>query len=1401
MEPRAGAPQALSATTRVRVTVGCLLLVGLALVQDPGFVVPDTKFDLVQAPVDFLGRALHLWDAEGAFGQLQNQAYGYLWPMGPFFALGWLAPLPAWLVQRLWLGLVMSVAFAGCVKLAKSLGVRSDLACLVAAAAYALSPRMLTTLGPISIEAWPSALAPWVLVPLVLGATRGSARLAAAAAGLAVAMVGGVNAAATFAVVPLGVLWLLTRTPGPRRRALMLWWPVCTVLGTLWWLVPLFLMGGYSPPFLDFIETSSVTTIPTTVWDVLRGTSNWVPYVDPSSRAGNDLITTSYLVLNSAVVLLLGVAGLAHRRTPHRAFLGLAVVVGALAVGAGHQGSTAGWFAGDVASLLDGALSPLRNVHKFDPILRLPLVLGLAFFLERAVATWHAEPEATEDAGEPRQPVADRVNVVVLVGLALLAVVGASLPAVQGRLTPAGGFLAVPGYWSQTARWLDENSADRTALLVPGSTFAAYVWGDPRDEPLQYLGDSPWAVRNVIPLAPPGNIRMLDEVEDRLVQGDGSPGLAALLARSGVGHLVVRNDLARGDDVPDPVLVHQALADSGLERVARFGPVVGGGPRLETSDGQRVFVNDGWQAAYPAVEVFEVPDDPARASAATGVSVVAGGPEDLADLVDLGVLGEDTPTVLATDVGDLEDRLDPAGSGVVLTDGLRDRERFFARIHDGRSPVRVPGDVRRTGNPVRDYLPAGAGRWSSRGELDGVASLAASSSRSDAVALGGSVRGALPYAALDASAESQWVSGLGRTDRAWWRLGLTEPRLVSEVVLTGGADAPENQVVQVRTEAGDSEVVDLGPGEQRTVALPDGAETDWFEVREASPSLGRVLALADVSVEGVEASKALRLPSLPESWGSPRAVVLRSDLDARKGCVVVGTVVRCAPGRDRVDEEQTMTRVVDLPVERTWDTDLRVRPVGGPALDALVLGDQLVAVEGSSVAVPDPRSSPVAAIDGDPTTAWVADPDDTNPTLELRWLGRQRITGLVLSLGEDTAARRPLRLRVDGPENSRVVDLTDGVRAQFPALNTDRVSIQVLESDDAVSLDFDAQPQEVGVGIRSLRLRGLDLLPAVPTTAVRDLGCGSGPDLQVDGTTWRTAVQASSAQLARGEDVPARLCGPASTDGAPTETSAPLELGPGEHVLSSDPSDAFAVSSLVLTDPTAPQADVSSSAAGETGTAVHRELRPGDDDEVLVLHQNVNPGWHAEQDGERLAPVTVDGWQQGWLLGDGAGAVRADFAPDRAYRVGLVAGSVVMLGLVAAVLLGILRGRRRASRDQAPPLADRALSPLLAVPVVLVGGGLVAGFPGLLVGVAALVLAWSLARWDDLRAWVLAVPFLVVGAAYAVRPWGDPSGWAGNWAWTGYLALVPLLGVVAAAGADALRERWAKDSAGSSTSR
>ena len=157
-----------------RLAAACVLLTGLAMIQSAGLVVADTKLDLAISPLDFLRRAGHLWDAEGAFGQLQNQAYGYLWPMGPFHVAGHLVDLPAWVVQRLWMALVLCVAFVGAAKVARALGVRSDLACIVAAFAFALSPRMLTVLGPSSIEVWPSAVAPWVLLPLIIGSRRGS---------------------------------------------------------------------------------------------------------------------------------------------------------------------------------------------------------------------------------------------------------------------------------------------------------------------------------------------------------------------------------------------------------------------------------------------------------------------------------------------------------------------------------------------------------------------------------------------------------------------------------------------------------------------------------------------------------------------------------------------------------------------------------------------------------------------------------------------------------------------------------------------------------------------------------------------------------------------------------------------------------------------------------------------------------------------------------------------------------------------------------------------------------------------------------------------------------------------------------------------------------------------------
>src|SRR5256885_2079276 len=137
----------------------------LSFLQRPGRTTFDTKLDLVVDPIAFLGRALHLWNPQATGGELQNQAYGYLFPMGPFFAAGQLLGLPPWITQRLWCALILCLAFAGMLLLARALRMGTEPARFVGALGYALAPRMLTEIGPVSAEALPAALLPGIMLP------------------------------------------------------------------------------------------------------------------------------------------------------------------------------------------------------------------------------------------------------------------------------------------------------------------------------------------------------------------------------------------------------------------------------------------------------------------------------------------------------------------------------------------------------------------------------------------------------------------------------------------------------------------------------------------------------------------------------------------------------------------------------------------------------------------------------------------------------------------------------------------------------------------------------------------------------------------------------------------------------------------------------------------------------------------------------------------------------------------------------------------------------------------------------------------------------------------------------------------------------------------------------------
>ena len=108
--------------------VVAVVSLALSLVQSPGRIAADTKLDLAIDPAGFLARALHLWSSEAPMGQVQNQAYGYLFPHGAFFLVGDLIGLPAWVTQRLWWAVLLTVGVVGVVRLAETLRIGSRLA-------------------------------------------------------------------------------------------------------------------------------------------------------------------------------------------------------------------------------------------------------------------------------------------------------------------------------------------------------------------------------------------------------------------------------------------------------------------------------------------------------------------------------------------------------------------------------------------------------------------------------------------------------------------------------------------------------------------------------------------------------------------------------------------------------------------------------------------------------------------------------------------------------------------------------------------------------------------------------------------------------------------------------------------------------------------------------------------------------------------------------------------------------------------------------------------------------------------------------------------------------------------------------------------------------------------------
>jgi arabinofuranan 3-O-arabinosyltransferase len=1401
------------------------IALALSFTQSPGQISPDTKLDLTANPLRFLARATNLWNSELPFGQAQNQAYGYLFPHGTFFLAGHLLGLPGWITQRLWWALLLTVGFWGLLRVAEVLRIGSPTSRVIAAAAFALSPRVLTTLGSISSETLPIMLAPWVLLPTIL-ALRGagaaaeparsdaarSVRRLAGQAGVAVALMGAVNAIATLAGCLPAVIWWACHRPNRVWWRYTAWWLAALTLAMSWWLVALILLFRISPPFLDFIESSGVTTQWSSLIEVLRGTASWTPFVAPNATAGAPLVTGSVAILATCLVAAAGLAGLAMRDLPARGRLATMLMVGVVLITAGYGGGLGSPVAHQVQAFLDAGGAPLRNVHKLETVIRIPILLGLAHLLARIPLPGSAPtPTWINALARPERDKRVAAGIVVLTAL----MTSTSL-AWTGRITPPGTFSAIPGYWHEAADWLTEHNTGAPApgrvLVVPGAPFATQLWGTSHDEPLQVLGNGPWGVRDSIPLTPPRTIRAMDSVQRLFAAGRPSVGLADTLARQGISYVVLRNDLD-----PDtsrsarPILVHRAITGSPrLQKVAQFGAPVGPGPVSG-------FVNDsGLRPRYPAVEIYRVHTDEAAAgdpgapylADTDQLARVNGGPEALLRLDERRrLLGQPPlgPVLMTTDA--MSAGLPtPRKTGVTVTDTPVARETDYGRVDDHSSAIRAADDARHTFNRVADYPTPGAatvyGGWTG-------GRLTVSSSSSDATALPDVAPATSPDAAIDSDSATAWVSnGLQSAVGQWLQVDFDHPVTNAVIAITPSATAVGAQVrkIQVSTVNGTTTLRFDEAGKPLIAALPFG-ETPWVRITAIGTddgSAGVQFGITELSITQYDASGFAHPVDLRHTvlvpCPPPNAAVaswdLGSELLGRPGCAMGPKNMRCAASMALAPEAPvTFSRMLSVPEPVSVIPAVWVRARQGPKLADLIAEPDTTRARGDSDLL-DVLGSAYAAADGDPATAWTAPQrvvqHKTPPTLTLTLPRPTQVTGLRLVPSGSSVPAHPTMVAVDLGEGPQVRELKTS-RSGYPGAAapqrlplkpriTDTVTISLLDWEDVIDRTAVGFDQLKPPGLAEIAVLGADGRPVAAADAARNrareitVDCAHGPVVAIAGRFVHTSIQTTVGALLDGEPVAAQPC-----------ERQPIMVPAGQQELLISPGVQFIVDGAQLSGPLAatlsPATTTPLTAAGAWGPS-RREVQVAESttSRVLVVPESINPGWVARTStGTRLTPLAVNGWQQGWVVPAGtSGTITLTFAPNSLYRAGL-AGGLALLPLLA-LMAWWQAHRKPGSREPTPAARPWTLGPWATVPV-LAAGALIAGVVGVVVFGAAVGLQSALRdrplRRDAVTVGLSAGGLIVAGAALSRHPWRSVDGYAGHSTGVQLLALISLAALAA----------------------
>ncbi|NQU37607.1 MAG: DUF3367 domain-containing protein, partial [Actinobacteria bacterium] len=828
---------------------------------------------------------------------------------------------------------------------------------------------------------------------------------------------------------------------------------------------------------------------------VLRGAGDWVAYLSaetgPVWSLGYAFSYSPILLVSSSVIALTSLVGLVRRDLPERSFIAITVLVGFTLVSLGHVSSAAGPAQGLIRTALDGVLAPLRNVHKFDPVLRLALALALAWVL--TVAAQKLRDRSSQRGWKRVSYQLPRIGVVASLVIATIAT------ALTG-VTAGRSYLEIPEYWREASAYMAAENSTGRALVLPTASAAQLQWGRTQDEPLQALGDIAWDVRDSVPLGNAGHTRLLDEISAQLEDGRGSAGLATVLERAGVQWLVLRNDIdPRMTDIQSTIRIHQSMSSSpDIELAAGFGPIVGG--------------------SFSAVEVFQVGEldtTPARLRSVDGALRVVGGSESQISLANAGLL-EGRATVTAGAPGS-----DSISATDVATNTLRLRETNFGFVRGSKSNTLTAQDEWVQPRPVHDYLNPGTTPLTIA-ELDGALSVSASSTASNASAYLARDQSAQPFAALDGDPQTAWRSAVTGESAVgqWWRVQFAEDVSIPFIDIDLPRARDRAQTIEVTT---DGAAVSVDLEDNTNTARVSLGEVPTTSIRieltavEGVPKGGQ-FAISEVLIPGVNVSRPLRT----QSDVPAQAAILSAAPGGRGECVDGGGQYRCDPEYGRVGEDQAgLDQWVRLK-RGSYNVAASVRPRGGSAFEKLATNQNGPVAIGSSVEYGDFVASPQSAVDGLPQTGWYPAIDDARPKLEVRLPGKEEVSSVRIDSLPALDLSKPLSVTIEAGGIQTTAFVDSGKPISIPRVFTDSVVVWI----DSIYPAYSVGSEESALRPLGIAEVAIDSERATDELVVIDrdipVECGEGPTVSISGAgdvqtagsfTQKQAVEGSPFEL------------------------------------------------------------------------------------------------------------------------------------------------------------------------------------------------------------------------------------------------------------------------------------------------